>query len=76
MSLAHICKRRLFSCLNSLLAAYDLGAPASVIKAIYDEDAKMQRSIDLNLDGATPEASPKPGEIKDDNWTRWLGDQK
>lgn len=59
-----------------MLAAYDLGAPASVIQAIYDEEAKVQRPIDLKLDGATPEAAPLPGEIKDDNWTRWLGDAK
>ncbi|KAF8588079.1 hypothetical protein K439DRAFT_1630110 [Ramaria rubella] len=61
---------------HHILAAYDLGAPAPLIKAIYDEEKKIQRPIDLKLNGVTPEAFPNPGEIKDDNWTNYLGDAK
>ena len=77
MSLTHFLKNVAYSIqINSVLAAYDLGAPAQVIKAIYNDEAKVQRPIDLKLDGVTVESSPNPGEVKDDNWTRWLGDQK
>lgn len=61
---------------TSVLAAYDLGAPGSLIQTIYDDEAKIQRPIDLKLDGAPAEASPKPGAIGDDNWTKWLGDAR
>jgi len=58
------------------LAAYDLGAPASLIQKIYDEEAKLQRPIDLKENGVVPEGVVKPGQINDENWTNWLGDQK
>jgi hypothetical protein len=59
----------------SLLAAYDLGAPAKILQAIYDEDTKMQRHIDLGENDTTI------GEIELDNvtlenWTTFLGKQK
>ena len=59
----------------SLLAAYDLGAPAKILQAIYDEDKKMQRHIDLG------ETDTTIGEIELDNvtlenWTTFLGEQK
>jgi hypothetical protein len=47
-----------------------------VIQTIYDEEAKIQRPIDLKLNDLAPEASPEPGQIKDENWTKWLGDAK
>jgi hypothetical protein len=62
--------------LDSILAAYDLGAPASLIQAIYDDEAKIQRPIDLKDNGLVPEGVIKPGEINEANWTKWLGDAK
>ncbi|KIJ41070.1 hypothetical protein M422DRAFT_780500 [Sphaerobolus stellatus SS14] len=61
---------------HHLLAAYDLGAPVELIQAIYDDEAKDQRPIDLNVNGVIPDGSPKAGDIRDQTWTNWLGDQK
>ncbi|GJJ14036.1 hypothetical protein Clacol_008293 [Clathrus columnatus] len=61
---------------HHLLAAYDLGAPAELIQAIYDDEAKVQRPIDLKTNGVPPEDVPKPGVINDSNWTEWLGNHK
>lgn len=65
-----------YFCFCSLLAAYDLGAPAQLIQAIYDDEAKIQRPIDLRTNGAAPEDVPKPGVINDTNWTEYLGNEK
>jgi hypothetical protein len=62
--------------LNSILAAYDLGAPACLIQAIYDDEVKLQRPIDLKENGVVPEGVIKSGEITEANWTKWLGDAK
>jgi hypothetical protein len=53
-----------------------LGAPASLIQAIYDNEAKTQRPIDLKENGVVPEGVLKSGEINEANWTKWLGDPK
>jgi hypothetical protein len=57
---------------HHLLAAYDLGASAQLLEAIYDEEAKMQRPIMLDQD----EGVLKPGVINESNWTKYLGEEK
>ncbi|KAF8510455.1 hypothetical protein BU17DRAFT_98061 [Hysterangium stoloniferum] len=61
---------------HHVLTAYDLGAPASLLEAIYDKEAKIQRPIDLNENGVVPEGTPNPGDINDENWVKWLGNAK
>ncbi|KDQ18174.1 hypothetical protein BOTBODRAFT_104662 [Botryobasidium botryosum FD-172 SS1] len=56
---------------HHLFAAYDLGAPPKLLQAIYDKEARHQRPIDLGK----PDISPKPGQVNQNNWTQWLGDQ-
>jgi hypothetical protein len=53
----------------SLLAVYDLGAPANVLQAIYDAKVKSLRPIDM-VD--KKELEPMTGE----NWTNFLGQEK
>ena len=53
----------------SLLAVYDLGAPAKVLQAIYDTKVKSLRAIDT-VDNK--ELEPMTGE----NWTNFLGQEK
>jgi len=57
---------------HHILAAYDLGASADLLKAIYDEEAKKQRPILLDRD----ESVVIPGEIDRNNWKKYLGNNK
>jgi Questin oxidase-like len=57
---------------HHLLAGYDLGASAELLKAIYERDEKMQRPIMLDND----ETVPTPGAINKANWTKYLGEEK
>jgi hypothetical protein len=67
---------------HHLLAAYDLGASAELLKAIYEDESKGLLPIDVVLDSATKEAKGQFDVKKDDvtidssNWTKYLGDQK
>ncbi|EJD44202.1 hypothetical protein AURDEDRAFT_65498 [Auricularia subglabra TFB-10046 SS5] len=51
-----------------LLATYDLGAPPSVLKAIYEKDAKSLKPVEI--DGS------KDIAINDNSWKTHLGDEK
>lgn len=57
---------------HHILAAYDLGASAELLNAIYKEEEKMQRPILLEGEDDVT----KPGEINEGNWTKFLGEQK
>lgn len=57
---------------HHMLAAYDLGASAEQLKAIYEDNASYQRPI--MLDGV--EGILKPGEIDEGNWKKHLGNEK
>jgi hypothetical protein len=61
--------RSLIFPLNSLLAAYDLGATAAVLKKIEKRREKMQRPIQLD---------PKDKDIviTDQNWVQYVGNSK
>jgi Questin oxidase-like len=59
----------------SLLAAYDLGASAKVLQAIYDEDVKIQRNIDLG-DKDTTIGEIELENLTLENWTTFLGEEK
>ncbi|KZT32299.1 hypothetical protein SISSUDRAFT_1028618 [Sistotremastrum suecicum HHB10207 ss-3] len=61
---------------HHLLVAYDLGAPASLLRSIFSEENRLQRPIDLSAKGIVIDGIPKEGEINDDNWDTWLGDQR
>ena len=61
--------------LYSLLAAYDLGAPSSLIQAIYDEEKHGLNSVFIAY---------RPNKIVErqnlhigvDTWTHYLGQEK
>jgi hypothetical protein len=63
-----------FKCLicDSLLAAYDLGAPAKLLQAIYNEEQKMQRPVDLGNKETTIE-NVNVSDITKENWQTFLG---
>jgi len=66
-----------FKCLicDSLLAAYDLGAPAKLLQAIYDEEQKMQRPVDLgNKETSIEDVSLS--DITKENWQTFLGQER
>jgi hypothetical protein len=52
----------------SILAAYDLGAPAKVLQAIYDTEAKILRPIDSVEKKALE-------NLTQQNWTNYLGQE-
>jgi hypothetical protein len=57
---------------HHILAAYDFGASAELLKAMYANGEWMQRPIMLDqADGVI-----QPGEITTDNWRKYLGEQK
>ncbi|KAF8141344.1 hypothetical protein EV363DRAFT_1247962 [Boletus edulis] len=56
---------------HHLLAAYDLGAPATVLQAIYDTKCQIQKPIDGEND--TPLEQVK---ITPDNFTKYVGDRR
>lgn len=53
----------------SLLAAYDLGASATLLQKIYENEAKIQRPILLS-------DTDKQIVITADNWTQYIGNRK
>lgn len=55
----------------SLLAAYDLGAPAPLLQAIYDAERQIQKPIDEEND--TPLERVK---IIPDNFTKYVGQER
>jgi Questin oxidase-like len=60
---------------DSLLAAYDLGAPPELLKAIYDKE----RSDLLPIYTANrPQKIVKQQDVRIDtkNWTKYLGQEK
>lgn len=59
----------------SLLAAYDLGAPAKLLQAIYDNEAKDLDPIHM-ADRATKLVEEQHVDITLRNWTEFLGQHK
>jgi len=57
------------------LAAYDLGASATLLQSIYDSEKTDLLPIDPQLNGKTILEINVP-DITDINWTKWLGDSK
>ena len=57
---------------HHLLAAYDFGASAELLKAIYAREETMQRPIMLDQEDGVLQ----PGEITAANWKEYLGEQK
>ncbi|KIK95076.1 hypothetical protein PAXRUDRAFT_409403 [Paxillus rubicundulus Ve08.2h10] len=55
----------------SILVAYDLGAPTSVLQAIYDTQSAGQRPIDVEED-----VTPDPVKITPDNFREHLGQER
>jgi hypothetical protein len=55
----------------SLLAAYDLGAPAALLQAIYDTERQIQKPIDGEKD--TPSERVK---IAPDDFTKYVGQER
>ncbi|KIK64836.1 hypothetical protein GYMLUDRAFT_240783 [Collybiopsis luxurians FD-317 M1] len=53
---------------HHILAAYDLGASPSLLQKIFDNEAKIQRSI-------ISEEKENEIRITDQSWTRFLGNQ-
>ncbi|KAF9480971.1 hypothetical protein BDN70DRAFT_876989 [Pholiota conissans] len=53
---------------HHILAAYDLGAPAGHLKAIYADEAKTQRPKFV-------EERDKSITVQEDNWKQYLGNQ-
>jgi hypothetical protein len=53
---------------DSILAAFDLGAPAEVLEAIYNRDSKVLRPIHLD--------DRSDVEINCNNWKEHLGVEK
>ncbi|KIJ21190.1 hypothetical protein PAXINDRAFT_6963 [Paxillus involutus ATCC 200175] len=54
---------------HHVLAAYDLGAPASVLQAIYDAESARQRPIDVDKDATLDQVRITP-----DNFREHLGE--
>lgn len=59
----------------SLLAAYDLGAPAKLLQAIYDNEAKDLDPIHM-ADRTTKLVEEQHVDITLRNWTEFLGQHK
>ena len=55
--------------MNSLLAAYDLGAPAGLLQEIYNDEARIQRPIFLD-------ETDKAIVVNEENWPQYLGNHK
>jgi hypothetical protein len=55
---------------SSLLAAYDLGAPASLLQTIYDKETNELPPADLG------QAPTEIVTITENNWTQYVGDPK
>lgn len=53
----------------SILAAYDLGAPADLLKKIYAREAKIQRPIFV-------EEEHKNIIVKAENWIQYLENKR
>ncbi|KAF9224210.1 hypothetical protein BS17DRAFT_780644 [Gyrodon lividus] len=56
---------------HHLLAAYDLGAPASVLQAIYDAKSPAQRPIDVGGDATLDQVN-----ITSDNFREYVGQER
>lgn len=61
--------------LYSLLAAYDLGAPSSLIQAIYDEEKHGLNSV-FTADRPNKTVERQNLHIGVDTWTHYLGQEK
>lgn len=55
----------------SLLAAYDLGAPAALLQSIYDAECQIQKPID-----GTNDAPSEHVRITPDDFTKYLGEER
>ena len=64
-----------FRVIISILAAYDLAAPAKVLQAIYDEEAKILSPINL-VDRKERIVQNLDITVTGDNWTEFVGPEK
>lgn len=55
----------------SLLAAYDLGAPAALLQAIYDTESHIQKPIDDENDAPLEQVKITP-----DDFTKYIGQER
>lgn len=53
----------------SILAAYDLGAPAGLLAKIYESEGRIQRPIYLD-------EKDRHIVVDNKNWVQYLGNQK
>ncbi|KZS89543.1 hypothetical protein SISNIDRAFT_416893 [Sistotremastrum niveocremeum HHB9708] len=61
---------------HHILAAYDLGAPTTLLKAIAETEQSDQRDIHLKGEDLKGKQVPEEGSITEDNWKDWLGKQE
>ena len=62
-------------CETSLLAAYDLGAPAQLLQKIYDTEAKDQSDI-LSFERKSGKYEAVQETLTVQTWTKGLGDER